>query len=89
MSFTCLYSVEDFKKFVDIEKKTASYLIPLNSPRDLIDLDDDGYNELCCDDAVDGGYMLQDWSGSFEVHEGKVNIRVHVADASEWIQEYC
>jgi hypothetical protein len=79
------YTVEQFKAFVDLEKMSASYLIPLDSPRTLVDLDDDGYNELCCDDAVEDGHLLQDWSGSFEISEGKVCIRVHVADAAEWI----
>lgn len=84
-----IYTLEQFRNFVNKEENTASYLVPLESPWTLLNCDEDGCNEFCCDNAVEGGYMLQDFSSRFEVNEGKVCIRVHVADASEWIQEYC
>ena len=83
------FTVEEFKKFVNLENNSASYLIPLESPHDLLRCDEDGFNSLCCDDVVEDGYMLQDWSVVFEVVDGKVNLRVNVQDADEWIDTHC
>jgi hypothetical protein len=83
-----VYTVEQFKEFVDLEKRTASYLVPVETPHDLVQCDEDGLNSKCCDDAVEGGYLLGSIHYKFEVKDSKVFIRVTADDASEWIDEF-
>lgn len=84
-----MYSIEKFKTFLNLENNSASYVIPLESPWTLLNMNEDDYSEFCCDNVVESGHLLQDYCTCFEVIEGKVHIRVNVADASEWINNYC
>lgn len=82
-----LFTVQQFRDFIDYEKVTASYLVKLDNPTVLMD-DMDTINERFCDDVVEGGSLLNCISFAFEVKEGEVYLRVDCDDAGDWIAEH-
>lgn len=80
------YTVKKFASFCDREKRTAEFIPPYLDVQDICQLGLDGLNEVCLDDVVSGGEMLSDIAyQANDVKDGKVSIKVFVADADEWL----
>lgn len=83
-------SSEQIKQFgiINTVNNTVSYLVPISSVYELVELGIEGLNSKCCDDFVEGGHLFNDITYTFEVEQSNIFIRVVVNDASEWIGEF-
>ena len=81
------YTKEEFRKLINMDDFTVEFTSNPIDIQELCNMGYDGLNEICVDDVVDDGYLLEDLTLTADsVVDGKLVINV-TAHAETWLAE--
>ena len=81
----CEFDLEKFKKACD-ENDRVTYLVLMPDIQEIVDVDLEGLNEICCDDTIPNGHLLEDINYETVWYQDHAYIQVN-AHAGSFLAE--